>query len=242
MKLYHGTSHINTTKILKKGIKPRGRKAGHWGSLSASNPSCVYLTDAYAPYFAINATNSHQMGVVFEIDTAFLPEAHMLPDEDFLAQVDRLQKKTTDETLLETTEHYRNILHQWLFTDVWKQSLKFLGTCAFNGVIPPEAISRYAVFKLDRDPSVKGSCHMLMHFDPTISLQNYRYCASKYRFKTAHLFGDEHDMPEDEIRFWGGKEHLQFPRNGVTVISTRKEVEKRNALLPDQKENSLFLP
>ena len=54
LKLYHGTSSRFLDRILKHGIKPRGKGTSQWDKFP-SRPDLVYLTTAYPFYFAIQA-------------------------------------------------------------------------------------------------------------------------------------------------------------------------------------------
>jgi len=59
MLLYHGTSEAALKDILKEGIMPRtlkGQRSGNWRHTVTSNPKAVYLTDTYAAYFALVAS------------------------------------------------------------------------------------------------------------------------------------------------------------------------------------------
>lgn len=90
MKLYHGTHTEALEAILSDGIVPRlqSRTEGTWHHLP-SKPDCVYLTTAYALYYAIAAVpeGSHACPAIIEIETEGLDESLLCPDEDFIAQV-----------------------------------------------------------------------------------------------------------------------------------------------------------
>ena len=55
MKLFHGTLSTRLPAIYKHGIKPRGAAAGNWSDLGGSRPDAVYLTDAHALHYALQA-------------------------------------------------------------------------------------------------------------------------------------------------------------------------------------------
>ena len=205
MKLYHGTTERVAQLALQSGLRPRGDTGveSHWEDCPSSDDH-VYLTVAYAPYFAMGATHEEGSGrwAIIEIDTDRLPygEDWLMPDEDFLEQATRspedrqrfqeLSESQADWTLpadadmVERTRWFREHLH-W-FSEHWEQSIKGLGNCTYNGEIPPEAITRICfVEPADLNPI----CNMAL--DPTITLLNYRMCESKYRSLTQWLFGDE---------------------------------------------------
>ena len=58
MLLYHGTSERVARNVLKHGLGPRDDTecAGNWEDHPSAG-GMVYLTAAYAPYFAMNAAN-----------------------------------------------------------------------------------------------------------------------------------------------------------------------------------------
>ena len=214
MKLYHGTDARFLPRILKQGILPRASRKSNWNK-APSHAECVYLTDAYAAYFAICAAKKE--GLVLEIDTDRLMPWDFLPDEDFLAQVEHTGNPKKGVDLLGQTADFRGRLLDWVFTDVWGLSLKHLGTCAYHGVIPPSAITRYATFDL------KENSNLIYVFDPVICLANYAYCGPRYRRCNAHLFGDP-ILPkqEGEILFPGDEERCAFEKKSVRVVKLEK--------------------
>lgn len=193
MKLYHGTSGAALDKILKRGLTPRGKRKGNWGE-HPSNPECVYLSDTYAPYYAIcAASGAKQECAVLEIDTDALNDIFMLPDEDFLEQGTRNDPSfpVMGQPIGDRTRYFRE--HLINYGHVWQDSLKHLGTCCHLGPIPNYAITRVATFNL------KDDIELAMHFDPVICLANYAICADDYRARTAHLFGDPIPKPITEF-------------------------------------------
>lgn len=217
MKLYHGTcgsKHI-VNSILKKGIKPRGKRPGNWAERAPSHPDCVYLTDVYAGYFAICAAGEDRLGAVFEIDTDQLFEVDLLPDEDFMAHVAwNAGRRDLGKDLLETTAWYRERLPKYHDGDRWKLSLSNLGTCAHFGTIPPQAITRYVVFDLGKNT------HLQFIIDPTITMINYKLLNGRYRLYTAHLFGDELVPPKGDFMCGPADvEMARFDRNDFRVVT-----------------------
>jgi hypothetical protein len=185
VKLYHGTSDRHLPAILRDGIRPRGKREGNWKHTSDSHPDCAYLTNAYAHYFAISAleTKREQCAVV-EIDTDKLDAFFLLPDEDALAQV---HKKAYGGDLLKLTAFYRDSLFDYCGGNAWRDSVKFLGTCAYFGVIPTAAITRIATF------SREG---VVRYADPTITLQNYQIMGAYYRNLVRAAFNDDEIEPD----------------------------------------------
>ena len=204
MKLYHGTCERVARIAMEHGILPRfdSGAPSHWDDCPSSDEH-VYLTVAYAPYFAMGATHIEGDGrwAIIEIDTDLLPygEDGLVPDEDFLEQAtrspedrQRIQELSessdwtlhADADMVERTRWFREHLH-W-FADHWEDSIKGLGNCAHAGEIPPEAITRVSFI----DPQqLNPICQMAL--DPTISLLNYRFCEDKYRSLTRWMFGED---------------------------------------------------
>jgi hypothetical protein len=166
-----------------------------------SSPDHVYLTVAYAAYFAMQATPDGERWAIIEIDTDLLPDdgtGHLYPDEDWLEQATRGQMlpaewdiplMTADPatgTMTARTSWFRENL--WMFPHMWEDSINGLGNCAYGGVIPPEAITRVSFIEPARNPSMT-----LMASDPTITLLNYAFCQSKYQNLIKWCMGDEVD-------------------------------------------------
>lgn len=89
MKLYHGTTEAVARKALTEGLVPRGALGIESTWDVESHPECIYLTNAYAGYFAANATELGDRWGIVEIDSEALCERYLLPDEDFLEQATR---------------------------------------------------------------------------------------------------------------------------------------------------------
>jgi len=199
MILYHGTSGANVEKILKEGIRPRGKRQGNWKVESRFDS--VYLTNLYAPYYAIMAFDEDDSPLeraVFEVD---VDEQRLFPDEDFLEQASRGKDvcPLTDQT--ERTIWYRDRLNG--FGHHWKDSLEHLGTVSHYGAISVESICRVATFGMNKHPWVV--CEM---GNPTITLMNHRLFGARYRMLTAVCMGDDYSL--DDFFFYSSQ------RDGVT--------------------------
>lgn len=196
MKLYHGTTERVAKLALTEGLKPRALTGveGHWKHTVDSNPAHVYLTSVYAPYFACTAAKDGERWAVIEVDTDLLDEERMRPDEDFLEQATRgakgaLGPKSRDMKV--RTRWFRKRLEA--FAHHWRDSVKGLGTCSYAGELPPEAITRVAVF------APTGYIHM-MAADPAICIMNYKVCGGKYAALTRWIIGEE--VTPDDILGW----------------------------------------
>jgi len=144
----------------------------------------VYLTTAYATYYGSARCPVDALQVIVEVDTTQLDATKFFPDEDFVAQALAHQ---TGRALADVHEEVRADLDG--YRHHYADSVKSLGNLAYRGVIPPEAISRYAILP---DP-VAGRLALIV--DPIISPVNYKLCGEYYRQVTAWLFGDLENFP-----------------------------------------------
>ena len=209
MLLYHGTSERVARLALTEGLVPRFESGvdSVWQA-HPSNEHCVYLTSAYAGYFAMNATEGDERWAIIEIDTDLLPDfAGLMPDEDWLEQVTRTQELPEDwgvngASMKVRTEWFRRNL--WRFSHLWEDSVKGLGNCAYEGAIPPEAITRVSFVDPKGNPSMA-----LMASDPCVTLMNYALCRGKYQSLMRWLMGDT----VDPAAF--------LPAGGAAILSER---------------------
>ena len=191
MRLYHGTSAIVARKALDEGLLPRCETEveSHWTECP-SRDDLVYLTTAYAGYFAVQATKELDKWGIVEIDTDLLPEfaEYLVPDEDWLEQATRSAHDLPPEyealDMIERTAYWRERLHT--LTDLWEDSVKGLGNCAHLGPIPTYSITRVSIFDPRSNPGIA-----LIALDPTISILNYQIIGGKYRAMLRWLMGED---------------------------------------------------
>ena len=202
MLLYHGTSETKLNKILKnRTIKPRGNKGkGNWEHTIVSAPDRVYLTDAYAGYFAANVAKDNERWAIIEVDTDYLNENNFRPDEDCIAQLAYNDpnfnevwgdKPVKEYQLLELTQFVRENIHLW--TDKWRETLHVMGTCSYKGNIPTTAIIRYALFDTNTNTQMA-----LAACDPSITPMNYKFKGATYKAITKWLMGEKITLEEYE--------------------------------------------
>lgn len=166
--LYHGTSERNLESILKTGLAPRGRKKSIWKE-HPSAPDRVYLTDAYAVYFAVIAAKKGEKGVILKVE---VDTANLVADEDALAQT-----KIADADFLNSmsikgkTAYWKKNAPK--YPKLAEYSLDALGNAAHMGVIPPDQILKTVVFDVVPE--------LVFGHDPTISVINYRLLGPCYR-------------------------------------------------------------
>jgi len=247
MKLYHGTTEKIARLALIEGLRPReetGSK-GNWEHSIDSALNRVYLSAAYAGYFAYCAAGVDEKWGIVEVDTELLEPDKFYPDEDFMEQASRAQEvpKWVEEDpddpmgdpyeelraanalpdkdrMKARTEYFRNNI--WFYAHLWRDSVEHLGNCCYLGEIPPEAITRVSVF----DPT--SNMGIQMSVDPSITLLNYRVCQNKYKAITRWLAGYE-DVTVDDITmlFAGEDERVEEAREywRTEVIPNRSGLE-----------------
>jgi hypothetical protein len=256
MLLYHGTTEEVARKALTQGLIPRGSRKGNWEHSCPSREDLVYLTRSYAPYFAFNATpeeegiDNSKWGIV-EIDTDWLEEYNLVPDEDFLEQASRnMQLPPEDEidnsdfaglqlceTMEERTAWWRDNID--MFAHLWEKSIEGLGNCAFMGEIPSVAVSRVVIYDPKTNPHMTTLC-----LDPMISLMNYAICGNKYRGATDWFFGEAVDpMVMFGLGFgrYNKEDVANNPGLANLIESERKRLEGIEEVLANRKGIELIV-
>lgn len=226
MKLYHGTTERIAKLALTEGILTRNDSDhdGNWPKMDSSM-FAVYMSLAYGPYFAVCATerSDDERCALIEIDTDLLNEFDLVPDEDAMEQGTRsggdgaraIAEAFDDDTLLTGNMHERTA---WIrdnlecFGEYWEWSINALGNCAYNGSIPPEAITRVTTFS-PRHPLVFSV------LDPCITVMNYRMCGDKYKALTRYFAG--YEVTTDDI-----DENLKY----MEKMMPKQAVGRREAL------------
>jgi hypothetical protein len=193
MKLYHGTAGENVSAIVKHGIKPRRlTKQNNWKHSVASHEHAVYLTSAYAGYFAHQAAKTSKLGIV-EVDTDQLDQGLFRPDEDFLEQATR-NGKTSNRQLKRLKKLSMNERTEWFsthldeFAHAWKASVERLGTCSYLGEVQAAAITRASIFDYKKNALVATEL-----LEPTITIANFKFCSERYHALTRWLMGEDID-------------------------------------------------
>jgi hypothetical protein len=192
MKLYHGTTETVARLALTEGLCPRSETGAdsRWEAHPSSGEH-VYLTETYAGYFAMSATEGDERWGIVEVETDLLDHGDLCPDEDFLEQVSRAQTWPAGRfydgiracsSMEERTAWFRENLQG--FAHLWEESLNHLGNVAHHGCIPVEAITRVSVY----DPRSNGTVSMAAA-DPCIMPLNHQICGDKYRALTRWLAG-----------------------------------------------------
>lgn len=170
MYLYHGTS----TKWLG-GIQQHGLLADTEISNWPEYPSLdgrTYLTTAYAIHFAQGSVHHHGgKAMILRIDSEKLDQKLFCADEDYLAQNmigNKFRLREAHRVVCKLRELWEDQISL-----AW-ESLARLGTIAYRGTIPVEAIDRIAIVE------TLNSSVLLSMSDPQISLTNYAILGSDY--------------------------------------------------------------
>lgn len=229
MKLYHGTGIRNLDSILNKGLQPRNRKKGNWKEFP-SRKDMVYLSTAYAPFFALNSQDSE--GVILEVNLDDLDASKLFPDEDGIAQAISQQEKRP-----------LNIVHQEVknnleaYQHYAMQSIDLIGNICYQGTIEPSKIKRLTTIEFKKRPDLAMIC-----CDPSISVMNYRLIGNKYRTFTEWLmsyrpdfdvmgFGDQHQAAMYELcpEMWVNNQKMFANREGLmtAILSNPSDFAKR---------------
>jgi hypothetical protein len=189
VKLYHGTSETIGRQAKAEGLRPRKLTGkSNWKHVVESNPSLIYLTTAYAPYYALHAVNGNkgEKISIIEIETDLLDESKFRPDEDFIEQATTLDKKNTvgirGNTTNQRTKYIRNHLDE--FSEFWKQSVEYLGNCGYKGSISGKAITKVSVVDISKCLTL---CSEVL--EAVITLANYRVCGAQYQMLTQWFLG-----------------------------------------------------
>ena len=190
VKIYHGTTETIGRRALTEGLRPRNLTGkSNWKHTVESNPTLIYLTTAYAPYYALQAVKELKRDkiAIIEIETDLLDETKMRPDEDFIEQATRRDKKNgagiRGKTMNERTEYIRNHIDE--FSASWTLSVQHLGNCAYKGVIKKTAITKVSVVDISK---CRAMCFEAI--EPTITLMNYKICGAQYRMLNRWFMGE----------------------------------------------------
>jgi len=234
MKLYHGTSASVARLAVRQGLRTRKSTgvAGNWDKCP-SRPDQIYLTNAYAGYFAGCAAEKGEAWALIEVETDRLDEDAFVPDEDFLEQMTRMTGASMRDLglpdgsgVLQRTGWFRK--HILLFQHLWRDSLERLGNCAYKGNIPAKAITRIVLFDPKSNPSMA-----LVAMDPVISILNYHFMASKYDALTRWLMGDE-VAPEEIFDCTAVMHHGEFIHALSPPDKLKAALETRRQILSDR--------
>ena len=156
MILYHGTSLHNALQIEEHGFVPD--KSYNWEV--RSRKGLVYLSLAYAPFYAMNAKPNSDKGALIKVD---VPKILLLAEDDFIMYA--LKKPVYTNADLKKVD--KLIFH---VPQNVEASLKYMGNCAAE----PQDIKILGVRYF-------GMSNLIMACDPAISPMNYMFMGEYYR-------------------------------------------------------------
>jgi hypothetical protein len=229
--MYHGTTEAIGRMALTKGLKPR-RMTGksNWKHAVESNPSLIYLTNAYAAYYALQAIKKFkgEKIAIVEVETDLLDETKLRPDEDFIEQATKRDEENNagimGRTMNERTTYIRNHIDE--FSNSWKLSVEHLGNCGYKGVIK-DAITRVSVVDISK---CKAMCFEAM--EPVITLMNYKICGKQYRMLNRWFMGEKvtveewfHNQSANPLGFTDEKEKASTIRKCSKLLANQKCIE-----------------
>lgn len=186
----HGTAAAHLSAIAQRGIAPRGVTGrNNWEHTVGSNKRTVYLTSAYALYFASQASAPDATGTLalIEVLPDLVAATRLQADEDAVEQIMRARPKDEPARvhgwdMERRTIWYRSRAHLY----PWQDSLLALGTCGHRGIVAPQSLGRVVTV------SHETSMDLILRYglDPIISVQAFYYIGAKYTEAQRWLFGD----------------------------------------------------
>lgn len=229
--LYHGTTEKYLQDIITHGLRPRGVAGpGNWEHSCNSHPDAVYLSNAYALYFAhaaLKDSEDHSRLMVLEIDDAKLQPSLLCADEDALEQMGRGRDDLPKKWDMKKRNEYYKTQIEHVPASV---SLSAIGNCTYLGTIPTNAINRVALI----EQSVYYEM-MMRGYDPTITVINYRILGERYKEASKWIF--EPASVTQQVEDWGIVKTISLPitdnRDGITLLNFAE-------LLPQNPDPSPF--
>lgn len=219
--LYHGTNETSVMKILREGLHPRMERVGNWEDFP-SNPKCVYLTNCYAPYFALSAmmTNGGRMGIV-EIRTTDEMLNNCVPDEDYLEHSTRNGHPYTTEETIERTKLCQSKMLE--MKGEWEESLSGLGNLCHLGPIDSKYIRRVAL--LDGE-QWRWLLWYSMGLDFRVAVSQHSKNLPKQRALTRWIFGEHVSYREilGDHRPSNVERRLLSERRGIEIITNTQDL------------------
>ena len=166
--LFHGTSAENAKKIEQEGFATD--KSYNWEV--TSQKGFVYLSTAYAPFYAMKHDTNDLALVKVEVDSKDL-----FPEDDFI--MFSLGKPKYEQADLEKISKMMPRLKH-----LWMRSLSYLG----NVAIRPNKIKVLGIRYFDE-------AGLVMKCDPVISTMNYKIMGNYYK-ELSHWIFDGKNIAE----------------------------------------------
>ena len=150
--MFHGTSAENANRIEKEGFV--ADKKYNWNVKSKNG--FVYLSSAYAPFYAMNATKSDKLALIkVEVDSE-----DCYPEDDFIMSALGHPKYSQAQLDLVDFEKFKKF---------WKESLTYMG----NVAVRPDKVKVLGIRIFDGK-------FLLFKCDPVISQMNFQIMGKYY--------------------------------------------------------------
>lgn len=161
IELYHGTSKTNAEKIEVNGFNLNACQR-NWTDEYLSRPGFIYLSSAYALYYA-QATKETNLALI----KCSISEKDIYPDEDFMIHI--FKNKFSPQEI--------NRLDADLLKDYGQGSLKYLGCACAR----PEDVEIIGVRYFSDNGFWKVS-------DPCITLMNFHILGGYYKWLSDKIY------------------------------------------------------
>lgn len=158
LRLYHGTTAERSRQIMQEGFK---LMPGNWEV--PGRPGFAYLSDAYAPFYAMQNGETDLVIILIEAEIEKL-----YPDDDWLMSA--LGKKRYEKKDLDTVDFEQ-------YKQYWKDSLRIMGCVS----VRYENAKPLIVREFDGQ-------RLILICDPIITAQNYWYMGGYYKWISDMLF------------------------------------------------------
>jgi len=161
--LYHGTTKESAKQIEKEGFI-YGKKY-NWEGVIQSKKDFIYLSTAYAPYYAMAAkSNSNNRAIIKVVVNKY----DIYPDEDFITYIYKIPSQKIN------IKDYKELAFD---------SLNYLGNIA----IRPDKIKIIGI-------TYFNAKNLLMVCDPSITPINYKFMGDYYRGLTEWIYQDNNPL------------------------------------------------
>lgn len=160
MILFHGTSATNAKKIMQKGF---AEAKNNWKVTSKNG--FVYLSTAYAPFYAMNANKKGYKLALIKVE---IDELSLFPDDDFIMrcmdkpvytqkELDQIELEDYQELWIKSLEYMGNVA-------AYFDDIEIIGVTYFNGK------------------------NLLFRCDPSITPMNYKIMGDYYKDLSEWLY------------------------------------------------------
>jgi hypothetical protein len=191
MILYHGTTARHLRAIQRHGLLPRWKTGeSNWSGDVESKEEFVYLTDAYAVYYAVGPAFDEARApadlLILKVD---VDENRLYPDEDFIVWA-------LTEGNQDGQEELRPYINPREYKGAWQMSLEHNGVvCTLE--VSPERILDYRIIA-----RTEAELIFELGLESMPTPENYRLIGSHYRRCTEVLFEQGPEAALSVFREW----------------------------------------